>query len=304
MDMSDDAVSTMLYTFLTIEEHFCLGVSCKSFWELSCIPFPHGEMVSAAWNKAVRIRCEIKRCLCMNSSKYFKELPLRHLHLYQAFDAAVGMVSTMSSLRYLELSAGNYVTDVSMSFLKKKNISVLVLISCQITNVGLIYLKDLPLVRLDLINCPFITNDGLKHLKHLSLQHLKLRSCLNVSDEGLNNLRLMPLTHLDLGLCPKVTDSGLFHLKNLPLEYLDLRSRGTRRGITDFGLSHLSKMPLRHLCLMNCRAITDVGLLKLKELPLEYIDLMNCYHITDDAKAQMKCHVISEKRITINLLDE
>ena len=110
-----------------------------------------------------------------------------------------------------------------------------------ITDAGLIHLKELRSLRVLSLSNAKISNTGLNHLKGLtSIEELDLTST-NVSDAGLEHLRGMTeLKLLDLAFT-YVTDAGLEHLAVLSnLSRLDLI--GTR--VTDEGMKKLKeKLP-------------------------------------------------------------
>jgi hypothetical protein len=75
---------------------------------------------------------------------------------------------------------------------------------------------------LELGDCTNITGVGLVNLKGMPLTSLNLIRCCNLTDSGLTYLKGLPLTDLNLQGCNAITDAGLLFLKGLPLKKLDL----------------------------------------------------------------------------------
>jgi hypothetical protein len=149
------------------------------------------------------------------------------------------------------------------------------------TDVGVAYLQDLPLTRLDLTGCRWISGQALQHLTRLPLRYLILRhtdlcngfehlACITTLLEldlsrppsGLRGPLLglggSPLRVLNLSACDDVKDDIVHTALALPaLVSLEL----FRTSLTDIGLAGLQRVPhLRHVGLVGCRRITDVGI--------------------------------------------
>jgi hypothetical protein len=142
--------------------------------------------------------------------------------------------------RHIDLSCR--LTDVGMGYLgRMKNLTSVVLIGAQITDTGLIEIRDLKnLTYLRVDECTRITGTGVRNL------------------EGLEQLRVLCMVGT------KITDEGLDSMVGMnELEGLDLS--GT--GITDMGVATLLKLQsLKRLGLGQTR-ITGAGLKRLSELP-------------------------------------
>jgi hypothetical protein len=172
----------------------------------------------------------------------------------------------LSGLEDIELRlSGTQLTDGGLAHLTSMtSLRVLELGSTQISDAGLLNFRGLTsLRRLDLSGTQ-ITDAGLAHLKHLSsLEHLDL-SKTDITDTGLFHLGAMPsLVNLNLA-GTRITDAGLAHLTCLrALGELNLAAT----QITDAGVvAHLSKLPsLRGLNVAMTKA-TDAGVASIKGL--------------------------------------
>jgi hypothetical protein len=139
-------------------------------------------------------------------------------------------------------------------------VHTLTLRRCQITDAGLVHLKDMAdLQFLTLADMP-ITDKGLVHLEGLRhLRDLTVR-CAKVSGPGLRGLTRLT----SLGLQDSAyTDAGLAHLRGLTkLERLDLRNT----AITDAGLVHLKPLVNLDRLFLDNTKVTDAGLEHLHSL--------------------------------------
>lgn len=166
-----------------------------------------------------------------------------------------------------------------------------------ITDAGLVHLKELTNIETLYIWGHQVTDAGLVHLKGLTkLQKLSLNRC-QLTDAGLVHLK--ELTNLQvLALSGTlVTDAGLVHLKGLTkLQRLDV----SRSGVVDAGLVHLKGLTeLTHLNLSRSQRcwsnfippriqLTDTGLVhltaltKLQELNVYWTD------VTDDGVNELQ----------------
>eukprot|EP00759_Apiculatamorpha_spiralis_P054764 PhF_6_TR7027/c2_g2_i1/m.10509/K10280/FBXL14; F-box and leucine-rich repeat protein 14 len=118
-------------------------------------------------------------------------------------DECVAQISKTTSLRLLDLSRCDRITDVGFAHL-----SVLT-----------------SLTSLNLWGCNRITDAGLAHVSRLiSLTSLDLCFCDQIADAGLAHVsKLTSLTSLDLWGCNRITDAGLAHVSRLiSLTSLDL----------------------------------------------------------------------------------
>lgn len=58
-----------------------------------------------------------------------------------------------------------------------------------LTDAALIFLREMPLVELNLVNCHKMTDAGLEHLFQLrQLKRVGLKGCFRISDGGLESL--------------------------------------------------------------------------------------------------------------------
>ena len=175
--------------------------------------------------------------------------------------------------------ANTQVTDAGLVHLKDlRELQFLSLDDTKVTDAGLVHVKDLQgLERLYLVNTQ-VTDAGLVHLKNLKgLRWLALNET-QVTDAGLAHVKdLKGLERLYLANT-QVTDAGLVHLNDLKaLQLLQL----TKTQVTDAGLVHLKDLTgLHELKLANTR-VTDAGLVHLKDLMgLHRLDLRST-QVTD-----------------------
>jgi hypothetical protein len=205
-------------------------------------------------------------------------------------------------------------TDEGMKYLKEFPNARTVGIHGQVTDAGMVHIKDVPRLEELTLGQSNVSNTGLWHVGQLTgLRKLYLRSD-TISDDGLQYIG--NLSELDrLGLCGvDVSDAGLVHLKGLTnltgLWIVDTNISGTglenlselpgldnlrirAAPITDSGLGGLRALTrLRRLSLSDTRAVTDVGLSHVGKLPqLEWLMLVNV-PVTDAGLAhleQMPC---------------
>ncbi len=166
----------------------------------------------------------------------------------QLSDKDLAFLAKETDLEFLDLT-GNNVTNAGLVHLKDLDrLETLVLTSndigmgfatdpsSQITNAGMVHLTGLSnLKRLALDRCD-ITDAGLVHLKGLTqLQTLDLAYNLWITDAGVEHLKgLTGLQTLDLQLT-QITDAGLVHLKGMiKLQKLNLAfTKVTGAGVAD-----------------------------------------------------------------------
>jgi uncharacterized protein (TIGR03067 family) len=177
--------------------------------------------------------------------------------------------TTLGGTIYLTGDDGKRTTNDDLAIIKKYPlVSSLSMRGCQVTDAGLVHLKDMQqLTYLTLDNMP-ITNAGLTHLiGHPKLIELSV-SGTKVTGEGVK--KLTQLTELNVS-DSAFTDADLAHLKDLTkLKRLDLS--GTK--ITDAGLAHLKPLTKLDSLFLDKTAITDAGLSHLHCLTkLRYIRL-------------------------------
>jgi len=154
-----------------------------------------------------------------------------------------------------------------------------------VTDAGLVYLKQLTSLRELNLNATKVTDAGLVHLKRLSgLKSLAL-NYTKVTDAGLAHLTgLTSLRELSLNVT-KITDAGFVHLKGLTnLRTLNLS--GDR--INDAGLVHLKGLVRLHSLNLGGTNVTDAGLVYLKRLTgLQSLGL-NVTKVTDAGLVHLK----------------
>lgn len=158
---------------------------------------------------------------------------------------------------------GSAVTDADLAGLQDErmgSVRSILLASTTISDRGLLHLRGLPLVELDLDRTA-ITNCGLEHLASLPLRRLTL-SGTGVDDAGLAQLAALPLEELRAANTA-IGDGGLAQLKALPLRRLDL----SRTRVTDAGLGALAAIPTLQLLDLSFTRVTGNGLQKLVGLP-------------------------------------
>jgi hypothetical protein len=120
-------------------------------------------------------------------------------------------------------------------------------------------------LHLDLSQCKVI-DYGMFWLRELPLITLNLREC-DIDDIGMSHLStLNQLANLDISDCA-ISDAGLLHLRNLPLQILKINRDSNIKKfrtqdaavITDIGCSYFTSMPLHTLLMTGCE-LTDVGI--------------------------------------------
>jgi uncharacterized protein (TIGR03067 family) len=151
--------------------------------------------------------------------------------------------------------------DEDLAVIKKYPlISALTLRGCQITDAGLVHLKDMAnLEYLTLADMP-ITNAGLVHLEGLpKLIELQV-SCAKVTGEGIKRFTRLKSLHVPDSA---FSDADLVHLKGLTrLECLNL----SNTAITDAGLIHLKPLVNLDRLFLEKTRVTDAGLEHLQGL--------------------------------------
>jgi hypothetical protein len=74
---------------------------------------------------------------------------------------------------------------------------------------GLVCLKQLPLVVLNVNGCRLLTDAGLVHLQHMRMLNvLNISGCKLITDAGLVHLRRIPLRRIHTHGCNLITDAG------------------------------------------------------------------------------------------------
>ena len=135
-------------------------------------------------------------------------------------DADLEQLRDMPELETLSLSGSENITDTGLVHLKDlTNLQNLGLEETQITDTGLVHLKGLTNLQYLNLEGTKITGAGLAHLKDLTnLQYLSLEGCDNITDAGLVHLKnLTNLKGLSLAGCENITDTGVAELqKALP----------------------------------------------------------------------------------------
>lgn len=193
-------------------------------------------------------------------------MPLTLLYLYDCpritdLTPLLGM-----KLTYLALHDSGDPSDFSM--LKGMPLTHLILHSAHLRNTDLGYLRDAPLIELQLAHCERLTH--LMALKGKKITNINISYCANL--KNLTALRDMPLTALALANCNSISD--LKPLMGLPLTSLHL---GGCSQIDD--LSPLQGLPLTSLSLGGCNLIEDLK--PLRSMPLTRLELNECKRIKD-----------------------
>ena len=184
-------------------------------------------------------------------------------------DSAVLALSNIRSLRKLDLSGSEMLTDVSVRELR-----------------ALTELEDL-----DLTLCMFISDASLEALAGLpKLRRLWLHGCYGITDRGVVALaESRSLEELVLWACEKLTDRGIVPLAKLPrLRRLELPQFAS---ISDLSLVALSAdaMSLETLRLDHLSAISDEGVRSLADLKrLVQLYVQDCRQVTEPSIAALR----------------
>lgn len=186
-------------------------------------------------------------------------------------DEAVAAIAQIISLRELDLSGCDEITDSSVSRLRElKCLETLDLSFCnQISNKSLIQLAMLKNLRsLNLNWCYAVNDSGLSALENCSsLEVISLWGCEEVTDLGVTALATLPnLRSLDLPEFASITDSALIILsaKAQSLESLRLDHLAE---VTVAGIRELGKIrSLRVLTVQSCPNITVPAIENLQAL--------------------------------------
>jgi hypothetical protein len=184
-------------------------------------------------------------------------------------DAEVLVLAEKGSLKSLDLSGSDLVTDISVMELSKLT----------------------QLSELDLSFCNLITDRSLEALGHLPhLRRLSLNACYSVTDAGLSALaKATSLEVLSLWSCEEVTDAGVESLSRLPrLRQLELPEFA---DITDVGLKALATNPasLEVLRLDHLARISDEGIGALRSLKrLSKLTVQSCQEISKAGIASLQ----------------
>lgn len=184
-------------------------------------------------------------------------------------DPEVIAIASLRSLRELDLSGCEEVTDSSVSELRRVS----------------------ALEKLDLSFCNQIMDSSLMALAGLpALRFLNLNWCYGVTDSGLSALgQCKSLEAVSLWSCEEVTDAGVEALAGLPnLRILELPEFA---AITDRTLMVLSAktISLESLRLDHLSEISDEGLTRLNGLKrLRSLAVQSCAKVTADAVAALQ----------------
>ena len=184
-------------------------------------------------------------------------------------DPEVIAIASLRSLRELDLSGCEEVTDRSVSDLR----------------------RVASLENVDLSLCNQITDSSLMALAGLPvLRSINLNWCYGVTDSGLSALRQCEsLESVSLWSCEEITDVGVEALANLPkLRILELPEFA---AITDRALAALSvsATTLESLRLDHLSNISDEGLTRLSGLKLlRTLTVQSCSNVTAEAVAALQ----------------
>jgi hypothetical protein len=164
---------------------------------------------------------------------------------------------------YMRIDQSTNDSNLDSVLSRCRNADSLRLSDTQVTDAGLVHLKQLPKLRRVILNEKQATDTGLKHLKEVtSLHELRLNNSL-VTDAGLEHIKGMVNLRVLTLRDTLVTDAGLEHLKAMKeLRLLDL----TRTQVTDVGLEHLNGLTGLTRLRLQGTSVTDNGLKHLQGL--------------------------------------
>lgn len=183
------------------------------------------------------------------------------IHVNDVNDEWLRVVSSLTSLRRLDLSRCDVITDTGIAHLcTLTQLRHLNLSECRsVSDAGFEHVSSLKLLQTLSVASAQVTDVGLVHVSSLTqLRELDL-SRTNVTDDGLVHLRsLTQLQTLKLNLIEELTGAGFVHLSTLA-QLRTLECRDT--GITDATLTRVSTLPmLSTLDVQGCD-VTDDGIM-------------------------------------------
>lgn len=191
----------------------------------------------------------------------------------EAEQSVDGLLNKQKKPREVDLSTLAITDQLLKRVGTVKTIEKLVLSHTKVTDKGLEYITELPLVELDLSGT-VVTDSCLSDVAKIpTLSKVDLAST-RVTDSGLSTLRSLPkLVSIDLSNTT-VTDEGIQTLLSFKaLERLSLS--GTR--ITDSGLASISKLPILNTLFLENTNITGPGIRKnLRAKAVRKADLGGC----------------------------
>ena len=194
--------------------------------------------------------------------KDFRGLTMLYLGQPKVTDMGLANLKGATQLRVLNVR-GTLITAAGLEHLKGLQLTTLLIPDRIKTDLGLRYLAAFmpERVALSLVDWE-ITDAGLVHLKELTnLQHLDL-GATKITDAGLVHLKgLTVLRTLDLA-STRITDAGLVHLTGLG-ELRNLSVSGL--PISDHGLVHLKRLTNLNSLTLRDTQITDPGVADLKK---------------------------------------
>ena len=202
---------------------------------------------------------------------HISSLPIERLQLWLCRDLEdAGLLHICKlPLQHLELRHCLSITSRGLEILSGMFTPTLILNGITVSDTDMEKLCQHPRRHLEFTDCD-ITDMGLVHIRNMPLEHLVLMSCFKISDVGLVSLSsILSLKFLELSYCPKITDAGLSTLSVLPLETLELINC---KEITDGGLVHLSA--LNRLDVRFCERITPAGIFKLYSLGKKSLEIL------------------------------
>lgn len=185
-------------------------------------------------------------------------------------DPEVIAITSLRSLRELDLSGCEDITDRSVSELRRlSGLEKLDLSFCnQITDSSLMALAGLPALRSINLNwCYGVTDSGLGALSQCKwLESVSLWSCEEVTDEGVTELANLPnLKVLELPEFAAITDRGLAALSHHAAKLESLRLDHLS-DVSDEGITRLSGLKqLRNLSVQSCSKVTAGGVAALQQ---------------------------------------
>lgn len=238
---------------------------------------------------------------------------LTKLHIFNSFQFDDELIEYLfrnlhsNFLKTIKISTVNDITDNVIKFFADiKSLTEIDITDSVITDVGLKYLSELPILsKIYLYGSYDITNIGLSYLSNCKfLTIFRIYGCDKITDEGIEHfLNLKLLTELDFSGCKNITDIGLLHLsklKNLTILHVYKCNLITNTGLLYLSNYTLKNIKLSVLTISNCNLITDVGIKYLLNCKLlKDLCINNCYKITNTTlKYLSELELLSELNIS------
>lgn len=205
------------------------------------------------------------KCYSLSAEAFANFLPLSSLISVNLSFSSVNddnlqsIVTCWPSLQSLKLHYCQHITDIGIRKLSQhRSLTALDCSMCRkITDSGCYSIGQINNLRsLNLSGC-YITDVGIDYLKELPLRKLVLKECYNLTDVALHSLVDMKLQHLVISYTSITDASAPYFLRMSTLRYLSVR-----------GCSHLTDVTLTTLLPMNwliefntfaCSTMTNEG---------------------------------------------